>query len=261
MDVLALLTVQNRAVDRSEEAQSLRDIFGVSSTSFGVSSRCHNERRQLCERAASSRHRVLAGPTPRQGWLVGTLRAPRQRGDDACLLLRRADQSFGGRSCSAPAWLSRSRAHAGLSRTRVASCMHRGSITSFHWLQRSTAVEKEAQLQKGATTARARIRFCPRNVFEHACAQGCSAHCFGRRTAVSGACGSDSRCTYTHETNSRALLVWYSMRHPLTTCRQPRPSQPRPLPTWRRWTTIRRGAQALLRDTSACSRVETDASA
>ena len=35
---------------------------------------------------------------------------------------------------------------------------------------------------KGATTARARIRFCPRNVFEHACAQGCSAHWFGRRT-------------------------------------------------------------------------------
>ena len=59
---------------------------------------------------------------------------------------------------------------------------------------------------------------------------------------------------HAHETYSRALRVWYSMRPPLTTCRQPRPSQPRPLPTWRRWT-IRRGAQALLRDTSACSRV------
>ena len=50
---------------------------------------------------------------------------------------------------------------------------------------------------KGATTARARIRFCPRNVFEHACAQGCSAHCFGRCTGASGVCGSDSRCTCT----------------------------------------------------------------
>ena len=109
MDVLALLTVQNRAVDRSEEAQSLRDMKNVG-TSFGVSSQCYNERRQLCERAASSRHRVLAGLTPRQGWLVGTLRAARQRGDDASLLIRRADQSFGGSSCSAPTWLSISRA-------------------------------------------------------------------------------------------------------------------------------------------------------
>ena len=256
MDVLALLTVQNRAVDRSEEAQSLRDKKDVC-TSFGVSSRCYNERRQLCERAASSRHRVLAALTQ---WLVGTLRAARQRGDDAGLLLRRADQSFGGRSCSAPAWLSRSRAHACLSRTRVASCMHRGSITSSQSVLVSMVAEEHCSgergaVTKGATTARARIRFCPRNVFEHACAQGCSAHCFGRRTGASGACGSDSRCTYTHETYSRALLVWYSMRPPRTTCRQPRPSQPRPLPTWRRWTTIRRGAQALLRDTSACSRV------
>ena len=149
MDVLALLTVQNRAVDRSEEAQSLRDKKDVC-TSFGVSSQCYNERRQLCERAASSRHRVLAALTQ---WLVGTLRAARQRGDDAGLLLRRADQSFRGRSCSAPAWLSRSRAHACVSRTRVASCTHRRSITSSQWcssrwLQRSTAVEKEAQLQK-----------------------------------------------------------------------------------------------------------------
>ena len=182
MDVLALLTVQNRAVDRSEEAQSLRDMKNVG-TSFGVSSQCYNERRQLCERGTSYRHRVLAGLTPRQGWLAGTLRAARQRGDDASLLIRRADQSFGGRSCSAPAWLSRSRARACLSRTRVASCMHRGSITSSHWLQRSTGVEKEAQLQKEPQQLEHEFA----SVFEHACAQGCSAHWFGRRTGASGA--------------------------------------------------------------------------
>ena len=50
-----------------------------------------------------------------------------------------------------------------------------------------------------------------------------SAHCFGRRTGASGACGSDSSYTYTHETYSTALLVWYSMRPP----RRVRPSRDR----------------------------------
>ena len=114
---------------------------------------------------------------------------------------------------------------------------------------------------KGATTARARIRFCPRNVFDLSMPAFKAAQLTGLVDALEPAVR--IRFTlhmHTHETYSRALLVWYS------TCREPRPSQPRPMPTWRRWTTIRRGAQAqLLRDTSACSRVasawphETDA--
>ena len=152
MDVLALLTVQNRAVDRSEEAQSLRDMKDVG-TSFGVSSQCYNGRRQLCERAASYRRRVLAGVTPRQGWLVGTLRAARQRGDDAGLLHSQSRPKLWRQLLLSSHLAVQVSSHAHLSRARVASCMHRGSITSSHWcssrwLLRSTAVEKEAQLQK-----------------------------------------------------------------------------------------------------------------